>query len=279
MSHGMRISAISLLLGALSTPVVAGTLFIGSDTEDFANTLPDHLLKADVTGAVFNSLTTINLDYHLNGLGDAPGNILYAGEPGNNHLKTIDYNGNLLTSINAPGIPNSGCCNEELQLVGGTLYHAHYLDEIEALNPITGVGLATYPQADVVGLALVGGSIWISKWGGRSVGTWDPLTNTYTEMFSTDTAGRNPGQDTGALAYDPSNSILWIGFAGGDVVPYTLTGTKLNGGFEPLGAIPDTIDGLTFQGEGAQTPEPSTLLMIGSVMGLAGIRFLKRWTC
>jgi hypothetical protein len=268
--------AFALLFATLSTRAMAGTLFIGSDTEDFANTLPDHLLKADVTGATFNSLTTINLDFHLNGLGDAPGNILYAGEPSNNTLKTIDYNGNLLTSMSAPGIPNSGCCNEELQLNGGVLYHAHYLDEIEALNPGTGALLAAFPQDQVVGMALVGTTIWISKWTPRTVGTWDPVTNTYTPVFSTDVAGRNPGQDTGALAYDPVNSILWIGFAGGDVVPYTLTGTKLNNGFQPLGAIPDTIDGLTFLGEGSQTPEPGTMLMVGSVLALAGIRTLRR---
>ena len=130
--------ACTLFFAMLSTQAMAGTLFIGSDTEDFANTLPDHLLKADVTGATFNSLTTINLDFHLNGLGDAPGNILYAGEPSNNTLKTIDYNGNLLTSAAAPGIPNGVCCNEELQLSGGVLYHAHWSDEIEVSIPPRG---------------------------------------------------------------------------------------------------------------------------------------------
>ena len=276
MSKGMRVSALSVMCFALAAPVFAGTLFIGSDTEDFAGTLPDHLIKASVTGSTFNSQTVINLDFHLNGLGDAPGNILYAGEPVNNNLKTVDYNGNLLSSIAAPGIPNGSCCNEELQLANGVLYHAHYSDVIEALNPTTGALIANYSQPDVVGMALVGSTLWISKWNGRSVGTWNPATNTYTEMFSTDTAARNGGQNTGALAYDPTNSILWIGFAGGDVVPYTLSGVKLNAGFQPLGSIPDTIDGLTFLGEGSQTPEPGTLMTIGSVVALAGMRLLKR---
>jgi hypothetical protein len=279
MSKGMRMSALSAVCFVFSAPVFAGTLFIGSDTEDFAGTLPDHLIKASVTGATFNSQTVIDLNFHLNGLGDAPGNILYAGEPDNNTLKTIDYNGNLLTSITAPGIPNGSCCNEELQLDGGVLYHAHYADVIEALNPATGALITNFTQPDVVGLALVGSTMWISKWSGRSVGTWDPATNIYTEMFSTDTAARNPGQDTGALAYDPTNSILWIGFDGGFVVPYTLGGVKLNAGFQPLGNIPDTIDGLTFQGEGSQTPEPGTLMTLGSVVALAGMRLLKRKRC
>ena len=64
--------ACMLFLAALSTRTVAGTLFIGSDTEDFAGTLPDHLLKAVVTGAAFNGLTTINLDFHLTGFRGFP---------------------------------------------------------------------------------------------------------------------------------------------------------------------------------------------------------------
>jgi hypothetical protein len=57
---------------------------------------------------------------------------------------------------------------------------------------------------------------------------------------------------------------------------YTLTGVALNGGFMPFGAIGDTIDGLTFQGESTQdVPEPASLLLLGVGL-LKGIRHLKR---
>jgi hypothetical protein len=36
---------------------------------------------------------------------------------------------------------------------------------------------------------------------------------------------------------------------------------------------------LTFQGEGSQTPEPGTLMTLGSVVALAGMRLLKRKRC
>src|SRR5579864_5734581 len=96
--------------GLFSFSLCADTLFIGSDTEDFHNAATDRLGKADVSGATFNSETIITTAFHLNGLGDGPG-FLYAGVPSANTLQTIDYNGNLLTSVAAPGIPNGVCCN------------------------------------------------------------------------------------------------------------------------------------------------------------------------
>jgi len=59
-------------------------------------------------------------------------------------------------SIAAPGIPNGSCCNEELQLNGGVLYHAHYSDVIEALNPATGALIQNvFTAAKVLALAAV----------------------------------------------------------------------------------------------------------------------------
>jgi hypothetical protein len=246
----------------------ASTLFIGSDTEDFADTLPDRLAKATVTGAIFNSQIIIPTNYHLNGLGDGAG-FLYAGTPEANHINEIDYNGNIVGGFNA-AVPSGSCCNEEMQLVGNVLYHAHYLDEIERLDPVTGAAVAPpLPQADVVGMANVAGVVWISKWNGRSVGTWDPTTNIYTAKFSTPT-------NAGGIAFDPNSNILWVGLQGGFVVPYTLTGTALNAGFQPFGSIPDTFDGLTFLGEGTQAavPEPLSLLLLGTGLVAAGRR---RW--
>ena len=46
------------------------------------------------------------------------------------------------------------------------------------------------------------------------------------------------------------------------MTPYSLAGAVLGASFQPFGNIPDTIDGLTFQGEGSQTPEPATFGML-----------------
>jgi streptogramin lyase len=155
-----------------------------------------------------------------------------------------------------------------MQQVGNVLYHAYYNTEIEQLDPVTGAAVgAPIAQPDVVGMANVGGTVWISHWGGRTVGTWDPGTNVYTPMFSTPS-------NAGGLAYDPDSNILWVGLQGGFVVPYTLAGVALNAGFQPFGAINDTIDGLTFRGEGSQVPEPASLLLVGSGLIAAGRR---RW--
>src|SRR5207344_940408 len=126
--------------------------------------------------------------------------------------------------------------------------------------PVAGAVIQTFDQGDVVGLALVGTQLWATDWSTKEVGTWDPSTNIFNVIFTTD-------DNAGALAYDPSSGILWVGQLGGMVVPYDLLGNKLNNGFNaiaglnlPPGTNIDTVDGLTFKGEGNQTPEPATLL-------------------
>jgi hypothetical protein len=257
-------------------PGFGSTIFIGTDQEDFggcpttgpfACTGLDRLGKATVSGPNVVTSTIIPLDFYLNGLGDGTG-FLYAGQAGTNRINEIDYNGTLVGGFNA-AIP-SEFYNEEMQLVGNTLYHAHYPTEIERLDPITGSAVAPpLPQDDVVGMANVAGQVWISKWSSRTVGVWDPITNIYTPIFNTP-------NNAGAIAYDPDNAILWVGMQGGLVVPYTLTGVALNGGFLPFGAMSDTVDGLTFQGEGTQAvPEPTSLLLLGAGL-LKGMRYLRR---
>ena len=272
-----RILLAVTLCASFSFSSHASTLFIGTDMEDFGGGCPgcpsgtvDRLGIVTVNGANFVSQTTQYLNFFLNGLGDGAG-FLYAGQAVTNRINEIDYSGNLVGGFNA-AVPSS-CCNEELQLVGNTLYHAHYATEIEQLDPVTGAAIgAPISQQDVVGMANVLGTVWISHWGGRSVGQWDPVTNVYTPVFSTPS-------NAGGIAFDPASNILWVGLQGGFVVPYTLTGVQLNAGFQPFGNDPDTIDGLTFLGEGSQTavPEPATMFLVGS--GLAAVtRFRKRKT-
>ena len=265
------------LCACFSYSSFAGTLFIGTDMEDFGGGCPgcpagavDRLGKTTVTGATVNVSTVLYLNQFLNGLGDGTG-FLYAGQAVTNHINEIDYNGNFIGAGFNAAIPGAGtCCNEELQLVGNVLYHAHYNTEIERLDPVTGAAVAPpLPQTDVVGMANVAGQVWISKWAGKSVGRWDPATNIYTPVFSTPNLA-------GGIAFDPDSNILWVGMAGGSVVPYTLAGVALNAGFKPFGDINDTIDGLTFLGEGRQAtvPEPATMLLLGS--GLLGAMRLRK---
>jgi PEP-CTERM motif-containing protein len=248
----------------------AGTLFIGTDTEEFNGLSTSFLFKATVSGPNFISEAAIPLDFPLNGIGDGPG-FLYSGDPNTNGFRTVSYGGSLLTSTTG-GFPNS-CCNEEMQFAGGKLYHAHFNDVIQQIDPTTGAVIQTFRQPDVVGMALVGGTIWITHWSAHEVGTWDPVTNTFTSVFSTP-------DNAGALAFDPSSNLLWVGQLGGMVLPYSLSGVLQGPGFDavsaflPPGVTIDTVDGLTFQGEGTQVPEPATLALVG--IAFAGIGWAKR---
>jgi hypothetical protein len=131
---------------------------------------------------------------------------------------------------------------------GELLYHPHWPLTIELVDPDSGAIVQTFAQTDVVGITFVDDEngdddtrqIWITKWGARQVGTWDPNTNTFTPRFMTP-------ELAGGLAWDSRNRILWVGLFGGQVVPYRLDGTPLNAGFAPFGPLPlNTIDGLEF---------------------------------
>lgn len=267
----LSILVLSLTAGAAH----AGFLIAARDTEDFAATGTDQLAKTTTTGATAGVTSLINTNYQVNGIGDG-GGFLYAGSAITDNFLKINYDGTLISSSTSPAYRNS-CCNEDIAYdpASNTVYRGLWSDAIVAVNGTTGALIKTYVQADVVGMAQVNGVIWISKWQGREVGTWDPLTNTYTKKFDTDGAAGING-NVGGLAFDPDSQILWIGFQGGLVAPWSLAGTKLGDGYQPFGNMAETIDGLVFLGEARTVPEPASLLLVGAgLVALVGLRRRK----
>jgi hypothetical protein len=233
-------------LGLAASAMADGRLFVGTDTEEFNGITPDRLGRFTTVGPTISGGGIIPLDFPLNGMGGGAG-FLYAGDPLSNMLRTVAYDGTLLSAIPAGFAPCGlfeACKNEDLVFDGTNLYHAHWSPttppgNIQRIDPVTGAVLATYEQAEVIGMTMVGSEIWISLWAPRRIGKWDPATNTFTTVFGTPV-------NAGGLAYDPGSGVLWVGLQGGRVVPYDTTGAPLGPGFLPFGPIDDTIDGLEF---------------------------------
>ena len=230
---------------------------------------------ATVNGANAGGVTVYSTSFHINGLTDVSGqNYLYAGDPFSNLINTVSYTGQLLASTPITGMA-TGCCNEDMIWTGTQLYHAQYGNGIQLIDLNTGTILSTQSQPDVVGMAYANGQIWITLWASREVGIWDPTTNIFTPEFSTPS-------NAGGLAFDPTSNLMWVGLAGGTVVPYTLTGVAINDGFQPFGPTSsgDTIDGLAFLGEATGgVPEPSTwgMMLLGfASLGYMGYRQSRR---
>ncbi len=267
-------SALAFALFALATtlvagPASAGTLFIGSDQNSFDGVLPDQFGVATVNGANFVSETNNATTFNINGMTDVSGqNYLYAGDPFSNAINTVSYTGALLSSTPITGMATS-CCNEDMIWTGSQLYHAQYGNGIQLIDLNTGTILSTQSQPDVVGMAYANGQIWISNWSAQQVGTWDPNTGIFTSAFNTPS-------NAGGIAFDPVAQIMWVGLQGGFVVPYNLSGVALNAGFQPFGAINDTIDGLAFLGEANATPLPGALPLFGTGLGMMGLLGWRR---
>ncbi len=282
------VGAVAGLLFLATGFASAGTLFVGADVEDFAGGYPSPGLDrlgvvttGGLDGTSVITSTIIGTDFLINGMADADGKLL-AGTPLANPLNTVAFDGTLISSITASGIPNGSCCNEEMLFVpqaggGSKFYHAKYgaVGGIREIDPVTGNLIAYDPLTDVVGMALVNGEIWITRWANREIGIWNPLTKVFTVQFDLDLVGLGGLGNAGALAFDPGNQVLWLGTQSGRITPLSLTGAQLGPSYFPFGSMPETIDGLTFLGEvTGRIPEPAALAIFA--FGLAGLGFMRR---
>jgi hypothetical protein len=243
-----------LLLASIQPRAVKASsyprLACGTDTFAFDGT-PEAMAAVQTNGpTTVGSVEIYSLDFPVNGLSPALGYV-FSGQPED----LGDTAGNTLRELGDNPMPHilhtidggqnsfsSSCCNEQMvQAPNGKLYHAHYSDVIQQIGFKSGqsVVLQTYQQPSVVGMATDGISIWITNWGDRQVGTWDPSTNIFTPVFSTP-------NNAGGLAWDVANGVLWVGMTGGAVIPYDATGKQLGAGFQPFGSIDGTVDGLAF---------------------------------
>lgn len=252
---GLVVAALVLLSSVNTKPVEAAgnypRLACGTDHFVFGG-LNQELAVVQTNGAtIVGGIKIFDIQFPVNGLSPASGFVM-SGQPedvtgeGGNTLRVLGDLGPPHVIETIPPGPNSfsnECCNEQMvQGPDGNFYHAHYSDSIQQLVVQNGKSqvLNTFPQSDIVGMASDGVNLWISNWSTHQVGTWSPSTNVFTPVFST-------SANSGGLAWDVPNGVLWVGMEGGSVVPYNASGQQLGPGFSPYGDIGgDTIDGLAF---------------------------------
>ena len=227
-----------------------GTLYAGSDVEDFAGALTDQLATTSIVDGLPVAPTVIQVpDDFLNGLAPTGTGTLFSGEPFTDDHREITVAGEMISTV--PGsLPVCLCCNEDLAFDGTHVWRAHFVPLLGPGGMLfkylpDGTPVDQFAQEDVVGATFVwpADELWITKWIGRQVGTFDPATNTFTPVFPTAT-------NAGGLAYDIERGILWVGEQGGLVQGYDLTGGApvliAGSQHQPFGPIDETVDGLAF---------------------------------
>jgi len=221
-----------------------GLLFIASDTEEFKGlALPDRLGVAVVEGATVHSVSIVPSNSYVNGLAPSGKGTLFSGNPSTSVHNEITTGGVLLSSVVGP--LDATCCNEDLAFDGTYVWRPDWLSgggKLWRYLP-DGTGGVSFALTEGVGATFVGSTLWVSRWSPKEVGTYDPITQTFTKKFDTAT-------NAGGLAYDAAHNILWVGRGGGTVEAWNpVTLTKIAGSeFKPFGDISDTIDGLAFIG-------------------------------
>lgn len=228
----------------------AGTLLAASNYEEFRSLASDRFYVANTDGPSILDSHIVNTSFPVGALAEIAGPNVLVGSPLNRVLRTIDLDGNVIDSI-VSDLPVN-CCNADFAVdpADNSLWRARYSRGIYELDAATGDIISFSEIADVVGMTFVGSDIWITRWSTGQVGTWDPSTNLFSEVFTLPTR-------VGGLAYDPESGTLWVGRQFGYVEPFDLTGNSRGGAFQPFGTIEETIDGLAYI-----VPEPTSLALL-----------------
>jgi hypothetical protein len=242
-------TSITLLavIGMIMPAYAAGVLYVGSDTEEFAGAVSgnplDKIGKYFTLGPVIVGGANINLAPTdvANGMTIVGGDLL-TGTVVLSDLIERDLNTLSLTGGPFDALTNDFAFNEDLAYDGTNVWRAHFIvggasGTIYQLNPaLAGAVVVAYPQTfGPVGMTFVGPQLWTTDWINDTVGTF-VAPNIYTAMFSTP-------EHSGCLAWDGSSGVLWVGQAGGAVIPYDLLGNPLGPAFFAFPPMIDTMDG------------------------------------
>lgn len=226
--------------------VGTGILYAGTDVVEFdgLSVEEERMAATPVVGGVPGVTVLTPTDDFVNGLAPTGTGTLFSGSPFLSDHNEITVAGVTLSTVAGP-LPTGLCCNEDLAFDGTHVWRAHWQQGPLFKYLPDGTLVDSFAQTDVIGATFVwpADQLWISKWGPRQVGTFDPDTNTFTPVFGTTT-------NAGGLAYDIERGILWVGEQGGLVSAYDLTGGGavfiVGSDHQPFGAIGDTVDGLAF---------------------------------
>ena len=247
-----RLLPIVLLAVALVLPhaALADSLWLGTD-----NTNIRSVLNTDLAGNVLQSVGPLEASgIAINGAA----NLIYFGTAaGTITGRSLSNPGTVLVTLNPPTQ-----FGEDMAFDGAFLWrvdiNAQKVDKIDLAGNIVS---SFDPGFIPLGLAWDGSDLWVSEFTNNGLVKQFTTAGVATgNQFNAPTGG----DITGGLAWDTSNSTLWIGTFG-NVYHSTTAGVGL-GSF----AVSDGrfVDGLEFQTTASSVPEPTSFLLLASVAAI-----------